>query len=164
VTPTKQKRRKQPWWITLCPLDSALASYQGIWSKSCTEMIKQSSTHWNLQTSECILICGKRSFCCLSIHQIKQLYRTSLLCHLVLLGGNVANFCIDKKSLFRTVMPLSKYCCIKISSPSLCWNGFTHLGNIMHLRKNAKYSSLPKCHKCMQKYAVTLSKQLNQWP
>jgi hypothetical protein len=64
--------------------------------------------------------------------------KTSLLCLLVHLGGNRAKVCIDKKCIFRTVMPLSKYCCIKISSADLDCVKITHLGHLMHLPKTKK--------------------------
>jgi hypothetical protein len=59
--------------------------------------------------------------------------KTFLFCHLVHLGGNQAKLCIDKKCIFRTVMPLSKYCCIKFSSTDLDCVKITHLSHLEQL-------------------------------
>jgi hypothetical protein len=64
--------------------------------------------------------------------------KTWLLCHLVHLGGNKAKVCINKKCIFMTVMPHSKYCSIKISSADLDCVEFTYLGHLMHLPKTQK--------------------------
>jgi hypothetical protein len=62
---------------------------------------------------------------------------TSLLCHLEHIHGIEVKVCSAKKCIFRTVMPHSSYCLIKIAHADLA-DSFTYVGGLLHLQKTER--------------------------
>jgi hypothetical protein len=61
-----------------------------------------------------------------------------LLCHLTHVRGNQAKVCIEKMCIFKTVMPLLKYCYIKASSADLQSSNLSYLGDPLKISKTQK--------------------------